>query len=39
MSITCTPMELMAAVTLGYPAEDGRVPRKMSLDEVAEFVE
>lgn len=33
------PWKLMAAVTLGYPAEDGRVPKKMSLDEVAEFVE
>ena len=33
------PWKLMAAVTLGYPAEDGRVPKKMSLDEVAEFLE
>jgi nitroreductase len=33
------PWKLMAAVTLGYPAEEGRVPKKMRLDEVAEFLE
>ena len=33
------PWKLMAAITLGYPAEEGRVPKKMSLDEVAEFLE
>jgi nitroreductase len=33
------PWKLMAAVTLGYPAEEGRVPKKMRLDEVSEFLE
>ena len=33
------PWKLMAAVTLGYPAEEGRVPKKMRLDEVSEFIE
>jgi nitroreductase len=33
------PWKLMATVTLGYPAEEGRVPKKMRLDEVSEFLE
>ncbi len=32
------PWRLMAALTFGYSAEEGRVPPKMSVDEVAEFL-
>lgn len=31
--------KLSGAVTLGYAATDGKVPRKKALDEVAEFIE
>ncbi len=31
--------KLTGAISLGYPATDGTVPKKMKLDEVAEFLE
>ena len=32
-------MRLTAAVTIGYPDEVGRIPPKMGVSEVAEFLE
>ena len=31
--------KLSGAITLGYAATEGKIPRKKSLDEVAEFIE
>lgn len=31
--------KLSGAIALGYPGTEGKVPKKLSLDEVAEFLE
>ena len=31
--------KLSGAITLGYAAKEGEVPKKKSLDEIAEFLE
>jgi len=33
------PWKLIAAVALGYPATEGRIPSKLTVDEVTEFLE